>query len=276
MIPAMYLGWPLAQFGWAFGGFGLVFVWVFTLNADVASLWQFSGSLETVDGYVERVTETNFSEGGGEHSKGTPVYEIHFRFEYPQGVQQQGVCYRTGWNPSPNEKVDVEFPRDKPETSRIVGTRRKPMGVFGLMPVIFPAIGFAMVIAGLVRGRRAHRLLGKGRLAAGTLVAKEATNTRVNNQTVYKLSFEFLDDRGERHTASARTHRSRKLEDNDSELLLYDENRPNQAVMMDNLPGSPRIDSQGYLRGQPRRAVLCMLLPVIVVVGHTIAAIMLF
>lgn len=276
MIPTLYLGGLLAQFGWVFVGFGLIFVWAFTLNADIASLWQFSGQLETVNGYVEHVSETKISEGGGEHSKGTPVYEIHFRFEYPQGAQQQGVCYRTGWNPSPNEKVDVEFPKDKPDISRIVGTRRKPMGLFGLIPVIFPAIGFAMVMAGLVRGRKAHRLLRDGRLAAGALVAKEATNTRVNNQTVYRLSFEFQDDSGQRHTASARTHRPRTLEDNDSELLLYDENQPSKAVMMDNLPGSPRIDSQGYLRGRSRRAVLCMLLPVIVIVGHTIAAIILF
>ena len=62
MIPTLYVGWPLAQFGWAFGGVGLIFVWVFTLNADIASLWQFRGQLETVDGYVERVKETNFSE----------------------------------------------------------------------------------------------------------------------------------------------------------------------------------------------------------------------
>ena len=275
MVPALYFGGALAQFGLAFGGFGMIFVWVFTLNADIASLWQFSGAVQTVGGYVDRSVETSFSEGGGQGSRGTPVYEIRFRFQHPDGARHNGVCYRTGWNPVPNQAVSVEFPQGEPEFARIVRTRRKPMGLFGLMPVVFPAIGFGMVAGGLVRGRKAHRMLREGRLAAGTLVAKEATNTRVNDQTVYELSFEFLDDQGEEHIASVKTHLTRKLEDDESELLLYDTARPTRAVLLDALPGSPRIDRNGRLRGQLRRGILSMFLPTVVVAGHTIAAIVL-
>ncbi|MHC4335254.1 MAG: hypothetical protein ACYSUP_15040, partial [Planctomycetota bacterium] len=33
------------QFGWLFVGFGLIFVWIFTLRADVTSWYYFRGQL---------------------------------------------------------------------------------------------------------------------------------------------------------------------------------------------------------------------------------------
>ncbi len=43
------------QFGWFFFGFGLIFVWAFTLNCDLTSWHRFRGQLATAHG---RVTQT--------------------------------------------------------------------------------------------------------------------------------------------------------------------------------------------------------------------------
>ncbi|MCI5137665.1 MAG: hypothetical protein D3922_04445 [Candidatus Electrothrix sp. AR1] len=48
------------QFGWIFFGFGMIFFWIFALNADVSFLL-FSGERVTVQGMVTDSRETSAS-----------------------------------------------------------------------------------------------------------------------------------------------------------------------------------------------------------------------
>jgi len=275
LLPPLYFGGVFAQLGWFFFGFGMIFVWVFTRNADITYLWDFSGQLQTVDGFVINSEETNFSEGGTEHSKGTSVCRIRYRFVDKDGIEHRAECYKKGWNPQTSTHVIIEYREDRPEISRIQGTRRRPVGLIGLFLVIFPIIGAVLAATGLRRGRKAHSLLRFGHLTTGRLVEKSGTTTQINGQIVYKLTFEFTDDLGESHRVAAKTHETAKLEDEESERLLYDPYKPTYAVLIDNLPGSPAIDEHGYLCSRPSRAILSLLLPAISLIGHTITAVIL-
>jgi hypothetical protein len=263
------------QFGWFFLGFGMIFVWLFTLQSDWSFLW-FWGAVETARGTIVRVDKTRSSEGGGEGSDGTPIYACRYRFTRPDGVEHTGVSYVVGRPVDEAEAgpVTIEFPKGRPERSRVRGMRRAPFPAIAAFPVIFPIIG--MVFAGhrLASGRKAIRLLKNGALALGSLESKRATNVTVNDRRLYALTFTFKADDGQTYHVTSKTTDPENLEDEPKERLLYDPIRPSSAVMFDALPGSPRMDGQGqFLPGQSWSAVL-LIIPLATVIGHGIWAYM--
>jgi hypothetical protein len=59
------------------------------------------------------------------------------------------------------------------------------------------------------------------------------------------------------------------LEDEPEEPLLYDPLLPSYAVMLDDLPGSPRIDDAGNIKCKsPAAAILLLIIPLATLLGH--------
>ncbi len=265
------LGGFLNQFGWIFFGFGLVFVWAFTLNADLTGWYLFRGQLDTTEGKTIDCKKTLFSEGGSEHSKGTPVYTIRYAFTAADGTEYKGLSYVTGRQFEQGQKVTVEYPQGKPHTSRIKGMRQKPFGHFGIFPVVFPLIGLLFIIRGIRKGIKANRLLTLGEQTTGKLKSKERTNTKVNKKPVYKLTFEFKTPEGMTYETMVKTHETGKLEDEAEEPLLYDPMRPAYAVMLDDLPGNPRINDNGNIQaGSASGTIMLLIIPLATIIGHGI------
>jgi hypothetical protein len=252
----------LNLFGWIFFGFGMIFFWAFAMNSDLTSFARFRGPLETATGVVVHSYATNASENKRR------IYGHEYAFEY-NGRDYQGVSYATGRQIPAGLSAQIEFPAGNPEVSRIQGMRRGMFGPAVVFVVIFPFVGLCFLVFGLRSGLRAAHLLGNGQLAFGTLASKVPTNTRVNNQTVYKLTFDFATDDGRRAQAVARSHQPHRLEDEARECLFYDPARPERAVLFDSLPGSPRITSSGNFDPEWTATALLSLLPVLLtVLGH--------
>ena len=265
------LGGFLNQFGWIFFGFGLVFVWAFTLNADLTSWYRFRGQLETSEGKVIDCKKTLYSEGGSKHSKGTPVYEIHYDFTTADGTEYKGLSYITGKQFELGQKVTIEYPQGKAQTSRIKGMRQKPVGLFGIFPVVFPMIGLLFIIRGIKKGIKANRLLTLGEQTTGRLKSKERTNTKVNKKPVFKLTFEFNTPEEMTYETLVKTHETGKLEDQAEEPLLYDPVHPSYAVMLDDLPGNPRIMENGTIQaGSAAGTIMLLIIPLATIIGHGI------
>lgn len=259
------------QAGWFVLGFGMAFVWAFTLNADLTGWYLFRGRLDTTEGKAIDCKKTSFSEGGSKHSKGTPVYAIHYAFTAADGTEYKGLSYITGKQFKQGQKVTIEYPQGRPQTSRIKGMRRKPVGLFGLIPVIFPLIGLLFITGGIRKGLKANRLLALGEQTKGRLKSKERTNTQVNKKPVYKLTFEFNTSEGMTYEAVAKTHETGKLEDQTEEPLLYDPVRPSYAVMLDDLPGNPRINDTGNIKaGSASGTIMLLIIPLVTIIGHGI------
>lgn len=259
----LLLGGFLNQFGWIFFGFGLIFVWLFTLEADLTSWYTFRGPLQSAEGTITASRKTNTSVND------TPVYEHQYAFAW-EGGRYAGTSYKTGGSTrQPGQAVTVEFPEGKPQVSRIQGMRRGIVGLFGLMPIIFPAVGLCFIVAGFRKGKKGIGLLIFGQPAEGKLISKERTNTRVNKQMVYKLTFEFTASDGQAHTAVSKTHQTRELEDEAAEPILYDPMVPDYAVLLDDLPGRPRIDEMGSITvSSPAGSLTCLLIPAATLIGH--------
>jgi hypothetical protein len=261
----------LNQIGWILLGFGLIFFRIFAGNADVSGWRDFSGELETTPGTVTAVKKTNFSVGGDGDHDGTPVYAFHYAFT-AGGMRHEGVSYEAGGDTTMGQEVTVEFPPGKPGTSRIQGMRRAPLGCWVVpFTAIFPFFGLCFVAFGWLRGGRGIRLLRNGVLSLGQLESKEATGSEVNERPVYRLVFGFVVD-GFTYKVTTKTHQPEFLEDEKKEPLLYDPDDPSRAVMLDGLPGRPRIDELGLIRvDSTATALRVLILPALTIFGHGLA-----
>lgn len=259
---AMFGG-VFSQFGWLWLGFTMIFLWLFGGMTSFNGLFFLVSNVDTAQGVVSTIGDTGASENE------TPVYANHYAFRVERLEQDfHGISYTTGQTFSEGERVTIEYLSNNPDISRIQGARSGTFSPWVLCFVgIFPLIGIIFVAVSLVSGFKANRLLTHGRVALGTLINKEPTNTRINNQTVYKLTFEFTADTGQRYEATARSHQPYALEDEPQEQLLYDPQNPKKAVLLDSLPGEPDIDEWGNIQvANIGRSIRSLILPAAVLV----------
>ncbi len=246
--------------GWLLFGFGMILVFIFGSSADLSSVLAFRGPQETAEGVVVSNEKTGWSEGGRRRGRGTPIYQHNYTFQI-NGVTQRGVSYSKGKALTVGQTVQIEYPKGRPEISRIRGMRTGPLGPKAWLVLIFPLAGLCLAVPGLFGGWRKLSLLTRGGLARGRLIAKEKTTAQVNKAFVYKLTFQYTDSFGQQHQGQTKTHRPEKLEDDAEERLLYDPARPSRPVFVDTLPGAPQISDEGKVAGVSVVRLLGSILP---------------
>jgi hypothetical protein len=94
----------------------------------------------------------------------------------------------------------------------------------------------------LQRYRKNVYLVQHGVLTTGKVVRKVATSTRIHQQTLYKVYFQFKSSDGRVHEACVDSLRPDILGDEANEPLVYDAMAPTNAVLLDSL--LPRIRQQ--------------------------------
>ena len=257
----------LGVFAWIWFGFGSSIATVFLGKADLGSWATFRGELVTAEGVATGCAATGSSEGGSKGRSGTPIYENRYRFG-----DHEGVSYATGTCLAAGTPVEVQHLPARPDVSRIAGMRRAEFGPGIAFVLVFPIVGLLLVGFSLRTGVRQLRLLRNGKVALGTLVGKEATNTSVNKRRVMKLRFAIETDRGERREVVVRTHLPEQLEDEPRERILCDPRRPDRAAAWDLLSGAPRVDGTGALEPTGLLGTLLVLLPpALAVAAHALA-----
>ena len=220
------------------------------------------GTLQEQSGKVTRSVGTKFSVNE------RTVVEVHYDFEW-KGATHSGYSYTNRRVPSNGSKVTIEFKESQPEISRIRGMRFKPASPWILFVLLFPIVGLGFMLAGFKKAKKVLPLLAKGVHTHGVLRNKEPTNTRINEQTVMKYTFEFFDAKGEVHEVVEKTHLYHTLEDDDEEPLPYMESNPKHASLLDALPASPKIDQNDRILPAPWiKAVMALILPMIIIIGH--------
>jgi hypothetical protein len=248
------LGGPLGLIGWLFAAFGSIFPWVFVPMADW-SFVRFRGPAGDAQGEVVSVERTGAKENDRR------VWKVGYRFTDPAGVERTGASFALGREPAAGTPVRVEFLLADPGVSRIEGLRMAPFSPWVSLVSLFPAVGLLLALGGLKKGLTSVGLLAEGELALGVLRAKEPTNTRINKRTVYALTFAFTDLDGREQTVVERTHLPERLQDEAQELLVYDPSSPSRAVLVDNLPGQPKLDLDHGVFVGGKSGVLTVLLP---------------
>jgi hypothetical protein len=259
----MLLGGALAQSGWALLCFGSIFFWAFAWHADLTD-WRIPAARFTqTAGEVLRCEKTKFSVGGSEGRAGTPVYRNLYKYSVNDHLFEStsyatGVCADTG-------PASIEYLPEEPEISRIAGMRRDIFGPWVLVVAVIPAIGLIFITTGIVRGRMRLRLLSAGVPVSGKLVQKEPTATRINDRTVYKITFQYIAHDGVVRQTVARTHQPERLEDEPHECVLYDPDGPARAMLLDTMPGKIAIDEGGQMQARSRKFLI---LPLLAIAGN--------
>ncbi len=247
-------------FGWLFFGFGMIFFWAFVMNSEAIHWLSFSKWEET-QGTVDHF-----------HSSGASVNDVsvyNYIVEYQvKGKTYRSTCYVTGNTYSEGDQVTVAYKQNKPEVGKIVGSRLEIFDGWVLFVVIFPFVGFCFIIAGLRQQHKAVDLLMNGHLAKGKLSHKEATNTTINDRTVYKYTFDFTAGDGQTYQVIGKTHQYDVLEDDETERVLYAAKNPKHAFLVDLLPYRPEIDPAGYFTEAPWYKAYVLIIPAISLLGH--------
>ncbi|MCK5632699.1 hypothetical protein KAH94_03050 [bacterium] len=252
----------LNQFGWLFFGFGLIFFWVFAMNADLSFLY-FKGNIISIEGVAIDSYETGAMEGE------TPVFENHYKFTTKDGIEFEEFSYDTGYDVKPGSKLTIEYPEGKPQYSRVKGMRRQMFGAFVLFVVIFPFIGLIFMFFGARKIFRTIRLLKNGLVTKGKLISKKETNVSINDEMVYKMTFRFKDNSGKEHDVLEKTHLPHLLEDDNEEKMLYLEDNPKNAIMLDSLPSGITMNSKEEIEPMPLiKTFIIVIIPLLTVLGN--------
>lgn len=253
-----------AQFGWAFLGFGMIFFWAFAMNMDLSFL-QYNGNVTTVEGFATGYSITDASENE------VAVFANHFTFKTEDGDDITGTSYATGERVLDGETLTIEYPEGKPQYARIRGMRTKTFSGFVMFVVIFPLVGLVFILFGLRRSFRALRLFKNGILASAELISKEKTNTRINNRTVYRMTFRYKDDLGREYERKEKTPLPYLLQDDKAERLLYLRSKPSYAILVDSLPSSYLMNEKGKIDPAPmRNVIILMIIPTASIIGHLV------
>lgn len=266
------LGGVLSLVGWLLIGFGMIFVWIFGAQSEAFALIDFRGPVRPAQGKVLAESRTSMSEGGSDSSPGTPIFEYAFEYTLSTGMTRQDKCYTLGGQYKPGQEVEVEYVEGPPPRARIKGTRLAPFESWILFVLIFPLFGLVMVSISYMLGLRTLALVKRGKLAMAKLIGKERTNTKINNQMVYKLTFEFTDDNGATQRAIVRTHHTHLVEDQPEERLFYDPQNPTRARMVDLLPRGLTVGEDGtIIAGAPVFMLIsAFVVPGLVIVVHAL------
>jgi hypothetical protein len=256
-------GGVLQQIGWLFFGFGMIFFYIFGLEADLSGLWMGLMDTRQATGVITSVEDTNASEND------YPVYAVNYRYVAADGTEVEATAYSTGYYPDVGQRVAVEYLRGSPDVSRVEGMRRRTFGPGAIFVVIFPLAGAILTFFGLLEGLRASRLLSIGRLAFGKLTSTAGTNTTINNRQVMAMTFSFRAHDGATYDVTSKTSRPENLDDQAEELILYDPDDPTRGAAVDALPGSLQVDQSGVIRpGRPLACLTTLIIPGLTIVGH--------
>ncbi len=268
---AVLFGGILNQLGWIFLSAGLISVWVVAMNADLSFI-HFTGKIETVEGVATHSFKTKVSDDGD------PVFENHYKFKTKEGIEYNDFSYAVDQDIESGTAITIEYPKGKPQYSRIIGMQRNIYGAVAvLFPIPFLGIGLWLILSSMKKSLRGLHLLKYGQLTKGKLISKVPTNMKINEQTVYKLTFCFQDNLGSKFNVSEETHLPHLLEDDIEEKLLYSKRNPNYAIMLDSLPCFISIDKNGNVTTPlSAEAILYSYIPISTIIGHGIYIIIRF
>ena len=171
------------------------------------------------------------------HIKNETIYAVAYEFE-AEGEKIKGKSYSAGSGLNPGSQVDILYRKNDPTFSRIDGLRRKPVGIWAALFILFPAAGIVMISLSSVRFSRSLRVLRNGIAVIARFSRKESTSMKTNGRTVYRYYYLYQDIRGTERTAFGKTHKTEKMDASSEKVVLYDPSYPDYSLIAEILPGA--------------------------------------
>jgi hypothetical protein len=139
--------------------------------------------------------------------------------------------------PDRGERVSVDYEAAAPEEARIRGARANRFGPWVLALVMIPGFGLLFALYRVGEGARTVGLLRRGRATRARLVDRRPGSDEIDEQSEARMRLVFRDDDGVERSFEVRTFSPERLEDDATELAVYDPRQPAHATTIDHLPG---------------------------------------
>lgn len=243
---------------------GMIFFWLFAWDSELVTSIEFNGSLKETSGVVTETRATSARENSRRIFGNAFAYEVGGKTYRDESFSFSRMT--TG------QRVEVEYVVDRPTRARIKGHRGRKFSSVASVVVVIPLVALALGVWGLARGFRMRRLLRIGRIGHARLVSRKATGARVNKRPVHRYTFELLippetpatyrdawRSWAQAHHFSHKTHDGARITDEAEEPVLYDPERPGNAVLVDAMHGGIEIGDDGRI--QAPNGMLYLLVP---------------
>lgn len=229
------------QFGSIFFWFGMIFLLVFGGQSNAIHWFSFDGDWVETEALLLEINDGNGS------INDEPIYEYVFSYS-ANGRSFTGSSSAVFNGEEENTIVQIEYKEGDPTRSRIIGMRSEVFpGWVVFIVIIFPAIGFCFLYFGFKENIKAVQLLKNGTFTRGKMLSYEATNTSINEQTVYAYKFEFYAN-NKTYIAECKTHLTDRVEDEETEKILYDKADPTFNLVYDAMGAAPKMDRFGKIK----------------------------
>jgi len=241
-------------FGWTFYTFGMIFVIIFVMNADLSTFSPVKYDSQA-EGKVRNINSTSITENNRR------VFRVIYSFTDMNGTEHISSSY-TKKNIKEGTKVRILYSKKDPQLSKVEGMRRAPFGPYILFVLLFPFIGLVFILLGIRKGVRINRLLKYGEITKAALEKTEPTRTRINNRRVYKYTYKYRDKYGENREHIERTHLAYLLNDSKEKELLYIPGIPKYSAIIATIPGNVKVlDGRNLEFNTSNRSLFQVLIP---------------
>jgi Protein of unknown function (DUF3592) len=222
--------WFVALFGLVFACLGLLFVVIFFPWRFMDDWRLASDAAQTTRGIITTVQRTSMS------INKTRVMEYTFRYTPGDGRLREGRCFTTGQSWQSSAEVEVRYLPTTPDLACVEGARLSEGGWGGAFVLLFPLVGAGFVVWPVVNQVKTRRLLHEGQVTEVDILSVDRTNTRINNQYVYKIVISSSSFSGGQPVTVRRTDRREidlalnRLRDQQSVYILYDSRNPRRLI----------------------------------------------
>jgi hypothetical protein len=248
-----------SQAGWALLAIGSIVIWTSVVKSEIRYWFQ-----ENTLQWEEKAGVILTAEESGYVDNRIPVWRYEYSFAIA-GKRYRGESYSVGKKFDFGQIAFIRYNPEQPTTNCIIGLRRSPYSWRMNLLLFIPALGLFLIIAPISYNRKAVRLLEIGDFIRGTLLSKELTKHSVRSggilKPVFRYRFQFVHG-GVIYLASCETFRSDQVEDEQSEIILYDKFNPSNNMVYDSVPNMPTIGGDGRMLPLDKEKSVYFFLPV--------------
>lgn len=218
--------------GFLFALIGLIFVAYFSSILNWKLLFADEEDFSRANAIITEIQPTKYSVNDNF------LFEYYYSYSLDEIKENTGSFLEYEGVYRMDQSIQVEYLSNSPEISRFSGKDRRNFDkIMFLAGVGGSLIGIIFLVPSIRKTRKERKILIAGRPARGKLIHAEPTNLSINEQTVYKLIFEYSTGNNKSQQFSTRSHLIRNLSEEHFQTLVYDPRQPESAVIIDTLPG---------------------------------------
>ncbi|MEO1259154.1 MAG: hypothetical protein AAFZ15_10175 [Bacteroidota bacterium] len=240
----LFFGDMATQVGWFLVAIGSVFFWTIAIHSE-ARLWFEDMKLDwqSTSGFIVSADSTNTVEGA----------ERIWKYAHSFGLDGQrylGESYSVGKKFDARQRAYIRYDVNDPDRNYIVGLRRHEFSSKADWFLLVPLFGLLLLILPVQYNLKVIRLLKIGDFTRGKLVNKYATGETIKKggtvMPEFVYSFEF-EHQGVKYLANCVTHETSKVEDEETEIVLYNRYEPTSNLVYDAVQNVPHINAAGEM-----------------------------